>query len=106
MKLIQILKDVVVVEHLLKPKSTTLHIPETADKHTTGLVEARVVYLGSKCSIKDEIKIGDTVLVPYHFGDRLVVDDKKLVVYNTEDVAAVITEEEFQGSHVPGLEDY
>lgn len=89
----QFLGEVVVVEHLLQKETASgLHIPETVEgnlgRHTVP-VKAIVKYLGSKVNC-EHIAVKDTVLVPYHLGTRIERNGEKLVVYDFEDVIAVL----------------
>lgn len=99
MKLKTILHDQILVQHLdSKPVSASIYIPETASSQRVGLVEARVVQVGNEFKYKDDVKVGDKVLVPVHFGTRMLclqdeLIDPLYIMYDGEDVMAIVEDQ-------------
>ena len=90
MKIKQLLKDVIAVEHIEKPiASTSIIIPDSATSSTQAVpVTAIVKLVGTKCKLP--LKPGDKVLVPYHLGNRTKTDNGTVIFYDSEDVLAIV----------------
>jgi co-chaperonin GroES (HSP10) len=86
----QLLKDQIAAEFLADHGtifSKRIIIP---DNHRVGIyaVPARVVHIGSKFRYADEVKVGDIVYVPSHFGNPFN-GSNKVRTFNGEDVWAI-----------------
>jgi co-chaperonin GroES (HSP10) len=86
-----LLKDVVLVELLDQPSQTPsgLFLPETAQPQSTG-IQARIMEMGSKFRFKNEVSIGDIIIVPKYFGNALDKDNEKIRMFDGEDVQAIV----------------
>ena len=63
-------------------------VPEIANPTSNGL-KARVLFVGSSFRFKNEIDVGDVVIVKKYIGDPLTKFDDKTRVFHGEDVIAV-----------------
>lgn len=102
---IQMKGDTVLVRHLSKSiKSSTIIIPDTV-RTRPELVEAEVIAFGNvpmqrrknpkhkdkKYFVCDDLKVGDTVLVPEHLGTRGAFPTyPSFIIYDGEDVTAIV----------------
>lgn len=86
------LGDVVIVEHIGKNiESSILYIPDDA-KSKAGGIRARVIAIGEKFPFRDELSIGDVVIVPEQLGSRgRVPEIPQAIVYDGEDVLAKVS---------------
>ena len=87
----QWLRDVVLVRFPDNGyKGETLVLP-TGIKHATRVVEAEVVAVGTKFRHKDDIKVGDKILVDSYLGNRRTFDDLgEVCTFDGEDIIAKI----------------
>ena len=78
------LGDIVIVSVKVEQQSGAIVLPQEHRQHHIQLAE--VVGIGSKCSLKDDLKVGDIVYANLHLGTRIKLDGKEAIVYDTEDI--------------------
>lgn len=84
---IKYLGDIVVVVLAAKrERKSGIILPEVSQSDR--IVEATVVATGSKCKLP--VKPGDTVMVDSYLGTRRKMDNKDVVVYDSEDILLVV----------------
>lgn len=85
------LKDVVVVKFHDNGYDGNLVLPIDI-KHTEKYCQAEVIAIGSKFRFKDDVKVGDYVIVDSWLGTRRTYDKiGEAVTFDGEDIQALIT---------------
>lgn len=100
----KILGDIVIVEHIKDNWDSRLIWIPNAVKNRFGGICAKVIALGfvpphrrkkKKYYPQDELKVGDVVVVPEHFGTRgracKILNNENAIIYDGEDVLAIVT---------------
>lgn len=78
------LGDIVIVIVKVELQSGVIVLPQDHRQHH--MQPAEVVGIGSTCSLKDDLKVGELVIVDLHLGTRIKLDGKEAIVYDTEDI--------------------